>query len=313
MDIRRVLCPSDLSDSSRQALAQAAELARWWTATLDVLHVVAPQALAVPTTPMAPVPGLGPASAASPIPAPGPSSADLVRSAGEDLRHFVAPAEKTGVRLVTTIREGEAVEVILEHAERVEADVIVMGTRGRSGLERLVLGSAAENVLSRARCPVLTIRAESRAHAVPRRVLCPIDFSDTSMEALRWGLSLAAKARARTRVLHVIGVPPAPAPPAVAGAAEQVDLAHGRAVEALDEALEGLDTGETARARLERAVAHGVPPHQIVQVAEEDDADLIVMGAHGHGAIGRTLFGSTTHHVVREAPCPVLTVRQRST
>jgi nucleotide-binding universal stress UspA family protein len=88
--------------------------------------------------------------------------------------------------------------------------------------------------------------------------------------------------------------------------------AQDRAKDALNDVLAeiGARLGVTGRTPLERTVVRGKPSREIVRVAEEEGADLIVMGVHGHGVIDRMLFGSTTHHVVREAPCPVLSVRQ---
>jgi nucleotide-binding universal stress UspA family protein len=213
--------------------------------------------------------------------------------------------------VVTTLREeGDPVATILEHAERTKADTIVMGTRGRSGLERLVLGSTAEKVLGRATCPVLTLREDSSGPAVPRRLLCPVDFSESSREALRQSIALAVKARASVQVINVVRPEPVPPAPAVAGGgAEEVDRARKGLQELLDQVLNGKG-GEGPRPALETSAIRGTPSEAIVAAAENGSADLIVMGLQGHGAIDRMLFGPTTHHVVREAPCPVLSVRR---
>jgi nucleotide-binding universal stress UspA family protein len=143
-------------------------------------------------------------------------------------------------------------------------------------------------------------------------VLCPIDFSDSSKDALRWAFVLAANARSPLQVLNVVEVLSAPPPLAVFGAAEQIELAQDRAKEALNDVVMeiGARLGVTGRMPAERTVVRGKPSREIVRVAQEDSAELIVMGVHGHGVVDRMLFGSTTHHVVREAPCPVLSVRQ---
>jgi nucleotide-binding universal stress UspA family protein len=92
------------------------------------------------------------------------------------------------------------------------------------------------------------------------------------------------------------------------GAAEQIEEAREQTKRALSEALGEIDLSE--RPPVERTVLRGKPAREIVRVAEEEGVDLVVMGVHGHGVIDRLLFGSTTHHVVREAPCPVLSVRR---
>jgi nucleotide-binding universal stress UspA family protein len=213
--------------------------------------------------------------------------------------------------VVTTLREeGDPVATILEHAERTEVDTIVMGTRGRSGLERLVLGSTAEKVLGRATRPVLTLREESSGPAVPRRLLCPVDFSESSREALRQAIALATRARAAAQVINVVR--PEPVPPALAvggGGADEVDRALEGLQELLDEVLNGKDS-DGPRPVFETSAIRGTPSEAIVAAAKNGSADLIVMGLQGHGAIDRMLFGPTTHHVIREAPCPVLSVRR---
>jgi nucleotide-binding universal stress UspA family protein len=224
----------------------------------------------------------------------------------------VAPLEKAGAPVVTTLREeADPVATILEHAERMDVDMIVMGTRGRSGLERLVLGSTAEKVLGRAACPVLTVRAESPGTAVPNRLLCPIDFSEASREALHRAMALAIRARASLQVLNVVRPEPVPPAPALAAeGAKEVDLARKGVEDLVQKVLRERD-GDDVRPSLDTTVTRGIPSEEIVAAAEKGSADLVVMGARGHGAIDRMLFGPTTHHVVREAPCPVLCVRPR--
>jgi nucleotide-binding universal stress UspA family protein len=302
LEIHRILCPCDFSDFSRKALAHAVELARWFGATVHVLHARATVPSPAPA-PLAPVPAGMPTSLP---PTAAPEGAEV---AGEELRRFVEPARKTGVNVVAALEGGDPVATILARAREENVDLVVMGTHGRSGFERLVLGSVAEKVLRKAPCPVLTVRAEGAARARPARVLCPLDFSDSSRHALSWALELAAKAEASLQVLSVVEVPmAAPPPPAVVGGAEQIQEAQERTKHALSEALGEIDLSR--RPAVERTVVRGKPSREIVRVAEEEGADLVVMGVHGHGVIDRLLFGSTTHHVVREAPCPVLSVRQ---
>src|SRR5439155_13561294 len=103
----------------------------------------------------------------------------------------------------TVITEGRADRRILEHAASLPADLIVLGTHGRSGFEHLLLGSVAEKVLRQARCPVLTVPPKSGA-APPlyKRLLCPVDFSEPSIRALRFALSIAQESGPHVTVLH---------------------------------------------------------------------------------------------------------------
>jgi nucleotide-binding universal stress UspA family protein len=186
-----------------------------------------------------------------------------------------------------------------------------MGTHGRHGFERLLLGSVTEKVLRRAPCPVLTVPpAISGAHPSGppyKRILCPVDFSTSSDDALRHALSLAEEAKARLTVLHVLEWFP-----------EQGLREHRPFNPELQHFLE-----DDARARLAKAIPAearawcepvervrcGKPYREILRAAEEEGSDLVVLGVLGRGAANLMLFGSTTNRVVRQATCPVLTVR----
>jgi nucleotide-binding universal stress UspA family protein len=210
---------------------------------------------------------------------------------------------------------GDPARTVLEQAWPHESDLHVLGTHGRAGFERLVLGSVAEKVLRRAHCPVLTVPppAADRPPA-PRpphkRILCPVDFSTASGRALRYACSLAEEAKARLTLLHVLEWFPN----------QQIREHHHFDVPEYRRFLE-----EDARRRLADAlsddvrkwcepvekVACGKAWSEILRVAAEEASEVIVMGVHGRGVIDVALFGSTTNQVVRRAHCPVLTVRGR--
>ena len=219
------------------------------------------------------------------------------------------------------IREGDAVGEILSQATDMKADLLVMGTHGRSGFERLLLGSVTEKMLRKASCPVLTVprRHPDAVPATPvlfKQILCPVDFSDCSMQALNYAMSLAQEADAHLTVLHVIGDELEVTPDAY-GAIIMNDLESladfRRRHE--DDARKRLERG---RARVgcrvlqcgDDGVEGGKPSREILRVAAEQQTDLIVVGVQGRGAADLMFFGSTTNHVVREATCPVLTVRR---
>jgi len=145
------------------------------------------------------------------------------------------------------------------------------------------------------------------------RILCAIDFSDCSMHALNYAMSLAQEADARLTVMHVLE-PPSDAPAdfheTVFGAprtlteyiAEAEEERRARLTEAVPEAVRAYCTVETMMAK-------GKPYREILRVASEQQSDLIVIGIHGRGAADLLFFGSTAQHVVRQASCPVLTLR----
>ncbi len=148
LQFKTVLCPVDFSDTAREALRLADALTRASNGRLIVLFVGAP-ALMVTDGVMA-------------APALGTEEPDPDSLKGQ-LREFVKPVIGENVEL--RIDYGNAAEEILEHADQCHADLIVMGTHGRTGLGRLLLGSVAEHVLRRARCPVLLVKGSSTSQA----------------------------------------------------------------------------------------------------------------------------------------------------
>jgi len=300
--IDRILCPIDFSDCSRRALDYAVALARWYHAPVTVLFVHQPPLVTSgPLAPLAPV---------EPVPL-SPIDFDVVR---RHIDAFVSHQRGPAVVLEPRAAEGDPVREIL--AEAASADLIVMGTHGRSGVERLVLGSVAEAVVRKAPCSVLTIPLTAR-DAVPsvpiafRRIVAAVDFSDVSMEGVRQAAALALETDAHLTVLHVIEVPEH-----LALWIERVDgISHVRAwVDAAQAYLrEAVDPDTRHYAHVEQRVETGRAYREILRVAEEQRADVIVLGAHGHGLVEQMFVGSTAQHVVRRAGCPVLIVRQRTT
>jgi nucleotide-binding universal stress UspA family protein len=224
----------------------------------------------------------------------------------------VSPEARATIAVEPQAVEGEPAREILAGAE--SADVIVMGTHGRSGFERLVLGSVTETVLRRAPCSVLTIPLSAVAvGAVPvvfRRIVAAVDFSDVSMAALRQAVCLAAETDAHLTVMHVIEVPEN-----LALWIDRVDgIGHVRAwADAAECHMRDAIAPEIREyAHVDQRVETGKAYREILRVADEQRADLIVIGAHGHGVVERLFVGSTAQHVVRRAVCPVLVVRQQS-
>jgi nucleotide-binding universal stress UspA family protein len=195
----------------------------------------------------------------------------------------------------------------------VHADLLVIGTHGRSGFERLLLGSVAQKVIHKAGCPTLVVppRAPDVQAGSPiqfHRMLCAVDFSEPSLDALALAIDMAQEADAQLTLLHVVEFPPLLSE----GATRPVPDLSGARDAAVTEAgrrLEGL-IPEEARTycSVETAVAEGRPYRELLRHAAERRTDLIVMGVHGRGALDLLVFGSTTHHVIRASACPVLIV-----
>ena len=300
IDIRRILCPLDFSDTSRHALAHAVAVAKWYGSQIVGLHVVH-----VPIVPPPPIFTV----AAFADEAPPPGSPDY-RSRKQDLWAWLEPAREAGITTDVLLDEGSPAARIVERAKSETADLIVMGTHGSGGFERFMLGSVAEKVLRKATTPVMTVPPASTTSAkVPyTRLLCPIDFSEPSLAALRFAFSLAEESDAKLTILHIFEWPPD----------------EGLLVERFDVPQFRRALEEEARTRLEALVtddvrvwckptttiAYGKPYRQILEAAEREATDLIVMGVRGRNPLDLLLFGSTTNHVVRRAACPVLTLRQ---
>lgn len=303
IEIKRVLCAVDFSEHSRRALDHAVAIARWYEASVTALYVYS----------LAPVAAVGPGALAfEPIVL---TEVDR-RRLRADVQAFAAGESAPGVTLHAAIREGFPATEIVAHAESMPADLLVLGTHGRSGLERLFLGSVAERVLRHAPCPVLTVPAQ-QPDAVPgtfpvfKTIVCPIDFSPASLLALEHALSLAREADANLTILHVASLA---IEPTTFEATAAMTIAEYRRrtevdIEARLQAAVPADAGTYCR--VDTLMVHGTPGPAVVRVALERRADLVVMGVHGRGAVDLALFGSTTQHVVRAAHCPVLTIRGR--
>lgn len=300
VEFREILCPTDFSDSSRRALDHAIAIATWYQSRITALHVIQVPLVPAPPPSMLAV-GAGGGTA-------------VVTSTAEvcevDVRTWVEPAVRAGIRTDVFVHQGNPARRILEHAQSWRTDLIVLGTHGLSGVDHAMLGSITEKVLRKAACPVMTVPpVVATAAKVPyKRLLCPVDFSESSLNALRYALSLAEEADAGLTILHVFDWPRD-----VDLLVERFDTAEFRRVVEDDARarLDGLVTDEVRQwCTPSTIVAYGKPYREIVDLAEKEDTDLIVMGVRGRNPLDLTLFGSTTNQVVRRAPCPVLTLRE---
>jgi nucleotide-binding universal stress UspA family protein len=292
--ITRILCPVDCSEFSRHALETAVVIARQHHAAITALYVVPP----IQTT----YPAFGVGAYVPYVYTP-----EDLQEFQKMVEHFVADV---GYPVTAQSIEAIVVDEILKRAAEWPADLIVMGTHGRSGFDRLLLGSVTERVLAKAPQPVLAIppRAPHLKAAEPlfRRVLCPVDFSPSSLVALAHAEGLLAEG-SRLQVLHVAERLPAfQLVPAMATGAPDDPLV------VLQRAKEHLHKMVSARLRrtgtVDELVSEGDAGDEILSAAADGQADLIVMGAHA-GRAGLFGFGSTTNDVIRGSTCPVLTLR----
>jgi nucleotide-binding universal stress UspA family protein len=297
MNIRTILCPTDLSEPSRHALDHAVAIADWYSARVVVLHVQ--EALAA----AAAIAGTGSMKTGGEA-----EIGDLRR----DLDRETHAARARGVEVETAIVPGSgAAATIADYAKRSGIDLIVIGTHGLGGFRHLLLGSVTETVLRQASCPVLTV--PPRAHAIStlpfKRLLWPTDFSSSSLAALEIAFLLAQQAQASLTLMNVLAE------------ADENDLFVARPYDIHHHAHE---VERRAREHLQQLVpdavkdwaspavrvARGIAEEEILRVAADESIDLIVMGIQGRRPLELMVFGSTTNQVVRRARCPVLTVRR---
>lgn len=303
MTIERILCPTDFSDFSERAFRRAMGLARWFGSQVTVLHVVP---FTSPEVMMAGAVGPGYGGVRSEL------LASRHREARVAMERFLAPHLTEGVPIDTKILEGQPWQLIEEMATELQADMVVMGTHGRSGWERLVLGSTTEKIVRRLSCPVLTVGPHEPATVGPlfHRILCAADLTDASEHTVDLAFSLAQERLSRITLLHVIeGREGETTAEAHLRGADAGSLARN-AIDWGRQELGALATAAQGLCEVEERVEMGKPWREIIDVANEIHADLIVVGAHVAGAVARAFLGSTANQVLRHAPCPVLVTRE---
>lgn len=294
----RILFATDGSQGSASAEDYVYALTRSWDASLTVMQV-----LEFPT-------GLDPENPVNRL-----YLAELMKEATQELVELKARAAARGISAETKIVTGIPSEEVLAAATGEEPDLIVVGTRGKTGLAHVLLGSTAERIIRAAPCPVLAVRAELHEEGRkggPRhnlsaieRILVPVDFSDCSLDALEYGALVAQRSKASIRMLHVLE-------PVSYGLDFTLPHVAKRDHErtAITKRLTDLAAALTSSGLVsDFVVSGGLPADSILNAAVVHDASLIVMGTHGRRGLSHALFGSVAEFVLRKASCPVLTVR----
>jgi len=298
LEIKLILCPIDFSEFSVRAYHHALSLAEHYQAKLVAQHVV--ELWRHPSASFAATAGLYEEFEQA-----------LRESGSKQLQEFVKNHTHDEIQPELLVQEGAAADSILSFAQAQKTDVIVMGTHGRRGFDRLMLGSVTDRVMRRAPCPVLAIsksphdslaadtatgKEQGQVHHLSRILFCA-DFSENSEQALKYAISVTEEYDAELTLLHVLdGVSsPVKAEEAMAAAGERLDKLIPR---------EGRKT-----LKIKTAVRIGKPYWQIIQLALEAQIDLVTMGVHGRGELDLAVFGSTTYRVMQLGSCPVLAVR----
>ncbi|AGN01504.1 universal stress protein UspA-like protein [Salinarchaeum sp. Harcht-Bsk1] len=211
--------------------------------------------------------------------------------------------------VTTIVRTGLAHKEIAAYAQEIDADVTVLGTEGRSGLDRVLLGSVAENVLRTSTRPVLLISPGTPAPDADQtpydELLFPTDGSEGADRALDWAIGLAAHYAAPLHALFAADASPFPTTVRSKQLLQALESAGNDAIEAVRE------RGEARDVEVVGAVASGAPGPTILEYCEDEPIDLVVMGTHGRSGLDRYLLGSVTEHVVRHGDVPVFCVPMR--
>ncbi|HTU41704.1 MAG TPA: universal stress protein [Candidatus Aquilonibacter sp.] len=291
MELKSILCPIDFSDFSAAAYRYALSLAEYYKARIVALHIVE-----VWKYPFADY-------AAQEADYAKFSSA--LNEGGEvQLQRFVEEHSAGVVQPELTVRQGNAPNCILSFAQKENMEVIVMGTHGRRGFDRLVLGSTTDRVMRKAVCPVLVVSDPSHnalatapgGHHRLSRILYCTDFSNNSERARGYAISLAAEYGAELTLLHVTerAADPARAEAIIAERTEELDKL--------------LSPAERQNLNVRLAVRFGKPYEEIVRYASETQTTLIILTTRGGDAVDRVVFGSTSYRVIQLGPCAVLAV-----
>ncbi len=294
--LQRILVATDLSKTSANAVRFALDLARGYHAKCYIFHCVS---------------SVGFTLAGAEV----ECLADEVAS--RDLHDLEAELEHTGdlhdVIHELVVRQGDVRREIEAVVRDEHIDLVVLGTHGRTGIGRLVLGSVAEQIFRAVACPVLTIGPGARyEHPLRvRRILFPTDLSDHSRNAYAEAVAIANRNDARLILLHSVMPFPAANPKAGWGLETEINECRQSARTSALEKLRKLVAGGGKLLHLpEYIIEFQYPAEAICEAADAYRADLIMMGVKHISAFrAGHMPWATAHEVVCRAECPVLTLR----
>ncbi len=279
--IANILVATDFSQTSEQALEYALSFARAYNAKLYLLHVLVMDSLTARE--------LG-----------GTLREKLYREAREKMDRVLELGRFVGVPHEVIVEEGSLWPVISAQIEKNQIDLVVIGTHGAKTLERMLLGSSAEQVFRQSKVPVLTVGPKILQEPLygiePKNILLATELDGGPERKTKYAFSLAQEHRSKLTVLHVI--------PKFNGEPPLIER------EAITNQLRGLLPHEPEMHCLPLfRVEQGDPVHEILRVANEIHADLIVLGAKPRSLLGDYLPRTKAYQIVSQAPCPVLTVQ----
>jgi len=292
MALKRIIATTDFTEASHRAVEVCARLAAKSAAKVTLLHAYDP----IP---------LGPAVSYPATIWTGDDFAKQMKAEAEELLDEVRKERLPDIDVDTeAIAAQNTSHGICDYADKQNADLIVVGTHGRTGVAHLMMGSVAERVIRHAPCSVLAVRPTIETAAFPRHLLVATDFSDYSEAALADAAMLGAAFGSRVTVLHVFRDASDGVPSNKSGYRHLSDI-EGQ----LREALDGIRKAHFDGQADVDLIVSTTPALAIAQYAQRHDVDLIVMGTHGRTGLGRMLIGSVAEKTTRIAPCPVWTAR----
>lgn len=297
LNVKRILFPTDFSACAESAFSHAAYLADKYSAELHILHVNerADSTLVDRLSDIR----ITPDEIAEQLRLP--LSAEGVAKSDEPVP--IIEVEETGER---------AAPIILHYAEANHVDLIVMGTHGRRGIRKFILGSVAEEVLRLATCPVFTVRhKEDQSVWTMKKILAPTDLSENARHATRHAAALAEAYKADLSLLYVVDAAtlPTTSVPLLGAFEVSPESVMTRSNEALSRQARALNEEFQLPSDVKSFVRIGHPARDILEFAEVNETDLIVVGSHGRSGISRLMMGSVAEQIVRNASCPVFTVK----
>lgn len=297
---KNVLFPTDFSVHSEYGKDYAMAFAQQSNGTVHVTHVV--------DTSHLPYVAVGGAFASGDVLE---HTIDSMREHAQSrLDQFVDVAEFKHVHAEAHLRVGKPAEEIVKLATESKADLIVIGTHGRSGFDRWVFGSTCDKVVRLSPIPVLAIKHPEHEFVKPegpvvlKRIMVPCDFSHFSHEIVPFAAKMAREFGATLVLTHVVDSR-LDYPEFMPGMDQRnTPYLHASAAEMLEKLANEYDDLTT-----EVEVFTGIPDKELTEAVKNLQIDLVVMATHGHTGVTHALLGSTAEKVVRRAPCPVMTVR----
>ena len=211
-------------------------------------------------------------------------------------------------KVYPVVKFGKPFVEIIQVAKEKDVDIILIGTHGRAGVDRIILGSVAERVVRKAHCPVMVVRRKKFTGF--KRIIVPVDFSDCSRKALKSAIAIAKAHKSNLIILHVFEESFVEPYVRAANSEEEAEEIIEK-IELVNETKydEFLKENDFSGIKYNKLLKKGIPETEIVKIAMDQQADLIVMGTHGRSGIKHILIGSTSEEVVRTVHCDIIVVK----